>query len=131
MEERVYLSMLLGMYGSLLTDKQRNIMKLYYDDDLSLSEISELTTTTRQAIYDIIKRCHKTLVNYEENLKLLTKYDKSEKLKKSIKEELIMVKQKAKDDEILKMIDDIENKLEKIWFYTATQKGGLTWLLKD
>jgi len=114
MEERVYLSMLLGVYGSLLTDKQRNIMKLYYDDDLSLSEISELTTTTRQAIYDIIRRCHKTLVNYEENLKLLSKYDKSEKLKKSIKEELIRVKQKAKDNEILKAIDDIENKLEEI-----------------
>lgn len=114
MEERVYLSMLLGMYGSLLTDKQRNIMKLYYDDDLSLSEISELTTTTRQAIYDIIRRCHKTLVNYEENLQLLDKYDKNEKLKEGIKEDLTKAKSEVKDDKILKIIHDIENKLEEI-----------------
>ncbi|KOF58139.1 DNA-binding protein [Clostridium sp. DMHC 10] len=114
MEERVYLSMLLGVYGSLLTDKQRDIMKLYYDDDLSLSEISELTTTTRQAIYDIIRRCHKTLIGYEKNLQLLSKYDKSENLKKSIKEDLAKVKCKIEDDKILNIINDIENKLEQI-----------------
>lgn len=114
MEERVYLSMLLGVYGSLLTDKQRDIMKLYYDDDLSLSEISELTTTTRQAIYDIIKRCHKTLINYEKNLQLLERYRKSEDLKKSIKEDLVKAKYKIEDNEILNIIHDIENKLEQI-----------------
>lgn len=114
MEERVYLSMLLGMYGNLLTDKQRNIMKLYYDDDLSLSEISELTTTTRQAIYDIIKRCHKTLVNYEKKLQMLNKYDKGQKLKNSIMKDLSKVKSEIKDDEILKIIHDVENKLEEI-----------------
>lgn len=114
MEERVYLSMLLEAYGGLLTDKQRDIMKLYYDDDLSLSEISELTSTTRQAIHDIIKRCHKILVHYEDNLKLIDKYNKNELIKNDINSKLKLLKGNIEDKEILKIICDIENKLKEI-----------------
>lgn len=60
--------MLLDCYGELLTEKQRNVMELYYFEDLSLSEIGEPLGITRQAILNLIKRTENILQNYENKL---------------------------------------------------------------
>lgn len=60
--------MLLDCYGDLLTEHQRNIMELYYCEDLSLAEIGQPMDITRQAVRSIIKRAEEVLLNYEEKL---------------------------------------------------------------
>lgn len=60
--------MLLDCYGDLLTEHQRNIMELYYCEDLSLAEISSPLGITRQAVRCLIKRTEDILLNYEDKL---------------------------------------------------------------
>lgn len=65
--------LLLDYYGSLLTKKQQLCLSLYYNEDLSLSEIAEEIGGTRQAALDLIHRAEKRLQQIEAQLQLVQK----------------------------------------------------------
>jgi len=88
---------LFDFYGSLLTDKQQQVFSLYYYDDLSLGEIAQELSISRQAVYDIIKRTENLLKNYEQGLKLWGKYQKAEENINNIKS--VLMNSKIDDEE--------------------------------
>ena len=63
MEEKIKISILLTIYGNLLTETQRKYMDLYYNEDLSLSEIGENENITRQAVRTILVKSKKNYKN--------------------------------------------------------------------
>jgi len=69
--KNIKVSMLLDFYGQLLTGKALEIMELYYNEDISFSEISENLGITRQAVHDTVKRSVAALENYESKLMLV------------------------------------------------------------
>jgi len=66
--------MLLDFYGELLTEKQREAMDLYYNEDLSLAEIAEPLDISRQGVRDSIKRGEKQLEDLENTLGLAKRF---------------------------------------------------------
>ena len=62
--------LLLDCYGSLLTEKRRQLLEGYYDEDLSLAELAEPLGISRQAVLDSIRRGERQLEHYEEQLGL-------------------------------------------------------------
>ena len=108
MEDRVEISLLMDLYGPLLTEKQSEIMQWYYNDDLSLSEIAELNKTSRQAIHDLIKRCYKQLLSYESKLNLLQKSMDREKEIINFLEDL-KNNYSIDDEDIIKYKDKLED----------------------
>ena len=64
----------LDFYGQLLTSHSREVLELYYGDDLSLSEIAEALGITRQAVHDRLRQGARSLDEYEKALGLLTRF---------------------------------------------------------
>lgn len=82
MDEFVYYGELFHIYGFLLTDNQKEIFSLYYDENLSLSEIAEEKKVSRSYAGKIVDETRKKLDFYESNLKhykLLQKLEKVDK----------------------------------------------------
>ncbi|GAB4072458.1 putative DNA-binding protein [Barrientosiimonas marina] len=76
LEKTTRINYLFDFYEPLLTPKQRQYMDLYYREDYSLGEISELLQVSRQAVYDNIRRTESMLESYEEKLMLYDRFQK-------------------------------------------------------
>ncbi len=73
--EKIFQQVLLyDFYGELLTEHQRNVYEDAVYNDMSLSEIAEEYGISRQGVHDLIKRCDKILLGYEEKLHLVEKF---------------------------------------------------------
>ncbi len=68
MEDFVYFNNLFDIYGELLTDKEQEAFKDYYQEDLSLTEISENKSVSRAAVQKMIKNVLDKLNYYESKL---------------------------------------------------------------
>ena len=74
MAKNLQISFLLDFYGEMLTEKQREMIEYYYNEDLSLAEIAAHSGITRQGVRDSIKRAEAQLTEYEERLHLAARF---------------------------------------------------------
>lgn len=74
MAKDLRITFLLDFYGDMLTDKQREVVEAYYNEDLSLAEIAEDKDITRQGVRDSIKRAEQQLLEMEERLGLAKRF---------------------------------------------------------
>ena len=92
-EKMVEIGLLFEQYKELLTEKQREMVSLYYEEDYSLGEISEKIGVSRQGVYDTLKRSEKILREYENKLHLVAKLKEQEKFLQSIREKVVDIKE--------------------------------------
>ena len=109
-EKIVQIALLFDFYGQMLTEKQAEIVEMYYSNDLSLGEISEQQGISRQGVYDTLKRAEKTLYEYEEKLGLVDRFLKQKESMKKIVEKLdeILNKDEFNEQSIKEKIENIK-----------------------
>ena len=111
MERNVEIGLLFSIYRNMLTDRQAESIDLYYNEDLSLSEISEHMGITRQGVRDNIKRAEATLFDVEKKLGLAQRF-------LNIKEDLNLIddiiREIEKSPNIKYLSDDIKRKINQI-----------------
>jgi len=68
------MTMLFDFYGELLTERQREFFDLYYNEDLSLSEIAENSGISRQGVRDVIVRAEAAMQEVEDKTGLIRRF---------------------------------------------------------
>ena len=111
MEKKVEISMLWQIYGKLLTEKQYEYIDYYYNNDLSLSEIAENDSITRQAVRDIIKKGERKLFEYEEKLLFMKKTINQEQKLQRVLWNLTKIQKDSSDKQISSILEEIKKEL--------------------
>lgn len=112
----VQIALLFDFYGQLLTDKQYEIVDMYYNNDLSLGEISEQQGISRQGVFDTLKRAEKALYEYEEKLGLVARFAEQKQIIERITEMLDEILEKKSFDE-----EYVREKLNSIKKYISDE----------
>ena len=111
MDRNAEMSLLFSFYRNMLTQRQIDCVDLYYNEDLSLSEISENLGITRQGVRDNIKRAEHTMTDTEERLGLVAKFlGISDKLRRIDD----IIRDIEKSPNIRYLSDDIKRKINEI-----------------
>lgn len=96
-EKLVEIGILFDFYGKLLSKKQYTVIDLYYNHDLSLSEIGEELGISRQGVYDTLKRAEESLYQYEETLQLVNRFYSNRKELNQLYDMVLDIEKESKD----------------------------------
>ena len=111
MSKDLNIIMHLDFYGEVLTEKQRDVIELYYNEDLSLAEIAQNLGITRQGVRDSIKRGEAVLLDMEQKLGLLARFNE---LKAQLEDITGLVRQIGEINSKFSRSLDIAERIEKI-----------------
>lgn len=117
MEKFVVITYLFDFYQDLLTEKQSNLLREYYFEDLSLSELAEQHSISRQSAFDTIKKAEQKLLDYEDKLKLFAKYQSNEQALLQIKSLCEKMRDHLEGEhansvnEVITLVDELINKM--------------------
>lgn len=111
MEKNLQISLLLDFYGQMLTDKQREVVELYYNEDLSLAEIAQHSGITRQGVRDAIKRAEVQLMDYEQKLGLMQRFHE---IQEGLEEIVLRAEKIREESRRIARADEIQKHVRRI-----------------
>ena len=114
MNDHIKLSILVEIYGKLLTKKQQDVLNDYYNKDLSLSEIAENNNISRQGVRDLIKKGENKLFDYEEKLNIMKKMQQTDETIQNVLIKLSKIRENSSDKQIEKILNEVQKELSVI-----------------
>lgn len=108
-------SLLYDFYGQLLTKRQQDVMQLYHEENLSLSEIAQEFSISRQGVHDAVKNAEKSLYEYEEKLGLVKKFAKTKEMILQIDQKLDhIIEENKNNQELNDKLQDIKEIIDQL-----------------
>lgn len=123
LEKTTTVNLLFDYYQSLLKERQKLFLQMYYLEDLSLSEIAELQQISRQAVYEQIKKAEQTLYDWEDKLQLLARDRKRQQVLDELQSciEQLEEQQTLNDENVIPSLNKMRSMVEKL---RAIDEGG-------
>jgi len=112
MDSKPEISRLYDFYGELIPEAQQRVIQLYVNDDLSLSEVADILSISRQGVRDALSRATKKLKEYERQLKLAQAYDSHRRAAQAIACDVRAILSTAPGEEIAALCDKILTRLD-------------------
>lgn len=114
-ERMVQMGLLFDFYSGLLTLKQRQAMELYYLENWSLSEIAVSEGISRQAVFDLLQRGEKTMLELEAKLGLVERFLKQEAILSKLNQDIQKVCATITENDHLKeVLQEISDELQRL-----------------
>jgi len=108
-------SLLYDFYGQLLTRRQREVMRLYHEENYSLSEIADEFSVSRQSVHDTLKNAENALKGYEEKMGLLSRMEAEQKAVGKIKKQIERILEENRgNDRLAEGLKEIETILRSL-----------------
>ncbi|MCI8477392.1 MAG: DNA-binding protein [Oscillospiraceae bacterium] len=119
MKNQAYrMALLYDFYGDMLTERQKEFYDLYYNEDLSLTEISENYGITRQGVRDVIVRAEGILTELEDKTGIIRRFHKMQAQFREIEAAVDSIyrrnEEKHQDDELELLCERIRGVLAQL-----------------
>ncbi len=124
MDKNTNYILLFDCYQTLLTDKQREMMDLYYNQDFTLVEIAEEMNISRQGVYDHLKRTAHLLQQYEEKIGLLETFQRQNKVIQGMKKNIAIIESQLggnpNAEDSLWQLKQLKDSLEQLYLISTS-----------
>lgn len=119
MKNQAYrMALLYDFYGDMLTDRQKEFYDLYYNEDLSLTEIAENYGITRQGVRDVIVRAEAILTELEDKTGIIRRFHKMQEQFSQIERAVDTIAQRNderyQDDTVEELCNQVKRVLSQL-----------------
>ena len=117
------LNILYDVYGELLPEKQREMFRLYYEDNYSLAEVGQELGMSRQGVHEAVKRAGAKLEGYEKKLGLAKKFGAMEEALQQAAETIDIIFKQSAEGQLCP--EELDKALAQMREEIKTALGGL------
>ena len=116
-EKNLNISLLLDFYGDILTERQNEMLNMYYNEDCSLAEIADSFSISRQGVRSVLKKSENVLIDMENKLQLASRFMKMREKSSEIASELQNINTNINNDEISSKIHSLIEQINEMANY--------------
>lgn len=113
-EKNLNISLLLDFYGDILTDRQKEMLDMYYNDDFSLSEIADSFSISRQGVRSVLKKGEVILTDMENKLRLAQRFVDMKEKSSEIAKQLEYINSEVDNDKVSSQIHMIIKEIKNM-----------------